>query len=143
MSDLTPVLPPRQAPQFADAEQGLQHVFVRDLVLDAQIGVYDGEAGRSQPIRINLDLAVAELAKSPKAYADVVCYDQLVQKVKALVGRGHIGLQENLAEQIAAICLLDDRVRKARVRVEKLAAIPEADSAGVEIERLAKTSPRG
>ncbi|HCX65995.1 MAG TPA: diguanylate cyclase, partial [Rhodobiaceae bacterium] len=43
---------------------------------------------------------------------------------------------ETLAERIAGSCLEDARVRVARVRVEKLAAIPEAVSVGVEIERL-------
>jgi dihydroneopterin aldolase len=40
-----------------------------------------------------------------------------------------------LAERIAEACFEDARVRSARVRVEKLHALPGAESAGVEIER--------
>jgi dihydroneopterin aldolase len=40
-----------------------------------------------------------------------------------------------LAERIAAACFEDSRVKRARVRVEKLHAMPGAEAAGVEIER--------
>jgi dihydroneopterin aldolase len=56
------------------------------------------------------------------------------------VSKGHINLAETLAERIAAICFEDIRVLSARVRVEKLHAVPGAESAGVEIERSAPTS---
>ena len=44
-------------------------------------------------------------------------------------------LVEALAEEIARLCLLDDRVESARVRVEKPGAIRFARSVGVTIER--------
>ncbi|MHA1598894.1 MAG: dihydroneopterin aldolase, partial [Alphaproteobacteria bacterium] len=43
---------------------------------------------------------------------------------------------ETLAEDIAAMCLDDARVRSARVRVEKLDVFVEVASVGVEIERF-------
>ena len=46
--------------KIADAERGLRHVFVRDLLLDAHIGVYKHEYGSAQPIRVNVDLSVSE-----------------------------------------------------------------------------------
>jgi dihydroneopterin aldolase len=45
---------------------------------------------------------------------------------------------ETLAEQIAALCLEDRRVRVARVRVEKLDVFVDATSVGVEIERVTR-----
>ncbi|HOF88075.1 MAG TPA: dihydroneopterin aldolase [Armatimonadota bacterium] len=44
-------------------------------------------------------------------------------------------LVEALAERIAALCLDDPRVRRARVRVEKPGALRFARSVGVEITR--------
>ena len=38
----------------------IRHVFVRDLELEANIGVYRREKGRLQPVRINVDLTVEE-----------------------------------------------------------------------------------
>ncbi len=57
------------------------------------------------------------------------------QAIRAIIARGHINLAETLAERIAAACFDDARVKSARVRVEKLHALPGAESAGVEIER--------
>ena len=42
------------------AGSGLRHVFLRDMVLPASIGVYPHERDAPQRIRINVDLAVAE-----------------------------------------------------------------------------------
>lgn len=120
---------------YADAALGLRHVFVRDLRLQAGIGLYDHERGRKQTVIINLDLAVLEPAAPPVAHADVVCYDQVTQSVRALVEQGHVDLVETLAETIAELCLRDPRVARIRVRVEKPEAIPDAASAGIEIER--------
>jgi dihydroneopterin aldolase len=120
--------------KIADAARAIRHVFVRDLLLEAHIGVYTHEHGRTQPIRINIDLTVSEAAHGDKL-ANVVCYETVVNAVKALVAEGHLNLVETLAERISTQCLADPRVTVARIRVEKLAAIPEAGSVGVEIER--------
>jgi 7,8-dihydroneopterin aldolase/epimerase/oxygenase len=125
--------------RIADAQRGLRHVFVRDLELDAAIGVWRHEHGRRQPIRINLDLGVVQDATAPEDALDaVVDYQRLVDQVKAIVEREHLKLVETLAERIAAACFEDPRVVSARIRVEKLTAIPEAVSVGVEIERFAR-----
>ena len=65
----------------------------------------------------------------------MVDYALLTARVRALVGAGHVLLVEQLAERVARLCLEDPRVRSARVRVEKLAAIADAAAVGVEIER--------
>jgi dihydroneopterin aldolase len=133
---MSPALAPDHG-AFADAARALRHVFVRDLVLEARIGVHQEERGQSQPVRINIDLAVRE-GDGPidDRLENVVCYGDLVAGVKAIIAAGHVGLVETLAEHIAEHCLADLRVARARVRVEKLEAIAEAAGAGVEIERF-------
>ena len=54
---------------------------------------------------------------------------------KRLLAEGHINLVETLAEKIAALCLVDERVRSVRIRAEKLDVYAEAASVGIEIER--------
>ena len=113
-----------------------RRVFVRDLVLAARIGVYRHEKKREQRIRLNLDLTVEE-SPQPQSdrLADVVCYEKIVNRVRALIEQGHVNLVETLAERIAALCLEDSQVTKAVVRVEKLEVFADAASVGVEIER--------
>lgn len=125
-----------QPASFADAESGVRHVFVRDLELGCMIGVHEHEQHGPQRILVNIDLSVRESsAEIDDRLVNVVCYETIVRDIRQICERGHVNLVETLAEDIASACLRDIRVRKARVRVEKLDVIPEAAGVGVEIER--------
>ena len=121
--------------RIADAALAVRHVFIRNLELLALIGVHGHEKGKLQPIRINVDLAVEDAAVIEDKLDQVVDYGAITRKIRGLIGKGHINLAETMAERIATLCFEDLRVKSARVRVEKLHALPGAESAGVEIER--------
>jgi len=121
---------------IADTKAGIRHVFVRDLILPTRIGVHTHERGRAQRVRINLDLAVHEGTAAPgDQLSEVVCYEEIVEGTRRIVGERHVNLVETLAERIAGVCLADPRVRFARVRVEKLDVFDDAGAVGIEIER--------
>jgi len=132
-----------QTRRIADAGQGLRHVFLRDMVLQASIGVHPPEHEATQRVRINVDLGVEDdgaraLSRTGVGRDEltrVVDYEQIANSVRRIVGAGHVRLAETLAERIAETCLMDPRVRLARIRVEKLDVFPDSASAGVEIER--------
>jgi 7,8-dihydroneopterin aldolase/epimerase/oxygenase len=122
-------------PRFASATSGMRHVFIRNLELPAHIGVYRQEEGRTQKVRINLDLATADIADAQDRLENVVDYHVIEKRIRAILAEGHVRLAETLAERIAAACFEDSRVRTVRVRVEKLEALTSAESVGIEIER--------
>lgn len=134
---------PRADRRIAQAALALRHVFIRDLVLAAAIGVHAHEQGSTQRIRLNIDLGVEDdgaraLSRSGVGRDElsrVVDYGAVVEAARGVVASGHVALVETLAERIAEACLVDPRVRIVRVRVEKLDVIPDAASVGVEIER--------
>ncbi len=135
MSERSRVQPLR----IADAKKRIRHVFVRDLELNANIGVYHREKGQLQPVRINLDLTVEETdGDIEDKLENVVDYGAVVEGIKAILAGGHLNLVETLAEKVAVHCLADKRVKVARVRIEKLKVLAEAQSVGVEIEREAE-----
>jgi len=115
--------------------RGESRLFVRDLVLACRIGVHQHERLANQRVRINLDLTIADTGPLDDDLDNVVCYSQLVTGIRRVVGAGHINLVETLTERLAQMCLEDERVEVARVRVEKLEVFPEAESVGYEIER--------
>jgi len=128
-----------QPRNIADARAAIRHVFVRDLELECSIGVHKHERDAPQRVLINLDLAVREGETNGQLnddIANVVCYEMLTNGVREIVSDRHVNLVETLAEDIAAMCLGDARVRSARVRVEKLDVFTEVASVGVEIERF-------
>jgi dihydroneopterin aldolase len=124
--------------QFANGDASLRHMFIRDLELLAHIGIHGHEQTKHQPVRINVDLAVDDAPNLEDRLDRVVDYESITLRIRAIVARGHINHAETLAEAIAEACLEDARVKRARIRVEKLHAVPGAESAGVEIERHAK-----
>jgi len=132
-----------ETPRIADAARGLRHMFVRDLVLAASIGVHHHEQTDPQRIRVNIDLAVEDdgaralsrAAVGADDLARVVDYGAIAQAARDVVAAGHVMLVETLAERIAEACLRDPRVFSARIRIEKLDIFRDAVAAGVEIER--------
>jgi len=122
---------------IADAGRKLRHVFIRNLMMPCSIGVHRHERDTEQRVRINLDLAVTEDDRPiDDDIRNVICYEQLARGVERICNGGHVNLVETLAENIAAMCLEDRRVKSARVRVEKLDILDDAESVGVEIERF-------
>src|SRR4051812_9532801 len=125
------------------AGPGMRHVFLRDMVLHASIGIHPHEKGAPQRVRINVDLGVAEEATSRDRLERVVDYEKVAMTVRDIATAAHINLVETLAERIALACLEDTRVLLARVRVEKLDVFADTLAAGVEVERRAGTSSTG
>jgi 7,8-dihydroneopterin aldolase/epimerase/oxygenase len=123
---------------YADITQATRRMFIRDLTLAASIGVHAHERGAAQRVCINVELAVlddgAQNLSRPAVGADdlarVVDYEAIVNRISGLVQ-----LVETLAERLAETCLLDARVRRVLVRVEKLDVFADAAAVGVEIER--------
>ncbi len=107
-------------------------VFVRDLVVEAEIGVYSHELERRQALTIEVELDVD--AHGWRALSDTVNYEAIVGHATAIAAGGHIGLVESFARRLADACLAEPRVSRARVRVEKPGALlPGTGVAGVEI----------
>lgn len=114
----------------------LYRILVRDLVLKCSIGIHAHELLAPQRVRVNVDMAVFEQAgPTSDEIENVVSYEDIIEGIKRLLAEGHINLVETLADKIAALCLVDERVRSVRVKVEKLDVYAEAASVGIEIER--------
>jgi len=107
-------------------------IFVTGLKVEAEIGVYAHEKGRAQPLVVDVELDVP--SAGTRKLSETVNYEMVGEAARAIVAEGHIVLVEDFAERLARACLLDERVMRARVRVEKpLALAPHAAAAGVEI----------
>jgi 7,8-dihydroneopterin aldolase/epimerase/oxygenase len=107
------------------------HVFVEGLELQAEIGLYDHERGRTQPLLVDVELELTP--STAHGIHGTVNYETLAAKARALAGGGHIELVETFAERLAADCLDHPRAIGVRVRVRKPEAIRGASAAGVEL----------
>ncbi|WP_019961316.1 dihydroneopterin aldolase [Woodsholea maritima] len=111
-------------------------VRVRSLRLEAEVGVYDSEHGRKQPIAITFEADVAQEATSPGADLDkAVNYAALAETVRQVVASQHHELLEDLVQDITNTVFTDPRILRFQIEVEKLTALADAHSVGVTYER--------
>lgn len=116
-------------------------VFVRSLTIDAILGVEPFEREHPQPVRISFAMAAdASRAARTDDLAQAVDYAAAARRVAALTVEGRFKLAETLAEHIAQLLLHEFPIQRVRVEVEKPAAINEAASVGVVIERRRRES---
>ncbi len=83
-------------------------------------GVFEFEKREGQTFVIDLVLGIDTApAAASDDLQDTVDYGSLVTSVKAAVEKDPVDLIETLAQRIAGVCLLGDRVEWARVTVHK------------------------
>lgn len=109
-------------------------IFVRDLVLAAEIGVHEHERHHAQRVRLNLSVE-AERDQDAPGIEGVVSYEDLINGIKDIVGRGHIDLVETLGDLVLEMVLEDRRVLGATVTIEKLDVFGDVESVGAEMTR--------
>jgi FolB domain-containing protein len=124
----------------------LDTITVADLCVPCILGTTEAERARKQEVRVSftLHLDLRRASRSDRLQ-DTVDYGELSARVTALLEASSFHLLETLAEEVAAACLRDPRVRRVEVEARKPRAVPLASWAGVRIarERRAAPDPRG
>ena len=115
--------------------QTTRRVFVRDLLVDAELGVYESEKGRTQRVRLNLDVTTDASRPHDDDIGKVLCYAELADGMRRILASRHINLVETIADEIAAFALSYPQALLVTVRVEKLEAVEGTEAVGVEITR--------
>ncbi len=111
-------------------------IFIKDLLIRGIIGINPDERVNQQDILINIAMtADIRPASASDDIADAVNYRTITKQVIKLVQETQYFLVEKLVQEIANVCLANEKVQKVRVTVEKPGAIRFADSVGITIER--------
>jgi len=112
-----------------------RRLFLRNYEVWINIGVHDFEKKGEQRVVINVDLYVPLAQSTPQAdkLDEVLDYDFIRRSIGERVARGHIHLQETLADDLLRTMLAHPRVRAARVSTEKPDVYPDCDAVGVEV----------
>ena len=115
-------------------------IFLREVRLDARIGIYKREKTITQTVELDLEIALPDdrVFESGKV-ADTIDYAVVIERVRAVLVEQHYGLVENLAEHVAQILIGEFHAPWVRVSIAKIGAQPNARRVGVAIERSKKT----
>ncbi len=112
---------------------------MRDFRLEAKIGIYKRERVTTQPISIDLDIAVPDRAACVSGkIADTIDYGVVAQRLREELGTRRFGLVEEMAEFVANLLLEEFRSPWVRVSIAKLGILKDVRQVGIVIERSRK-----
>jgi len=115
-----------------------RRIFLREVLLDANIGIHDFARAGSQRLVINVDVFVPLAVSTPRhdRISEVLDYDFVRQTIRQRIALGHINLQETLVDDIAQALLAHPGVLAARVASEKPDVYEDVEAVGVEVFRI-------
>ncbi len=111
-------------------------VYLRDIELQARIGLFEWEQHIEQKLLLSLTLQCD--CAAPAAHDDLtlgVDYGAVLKSVQAHVATTRVKLLETLAEQIAHLILAKFAVQRVKVDLAKVFIFPNVARTGVVIER--------
>jgi dihydroneopterin aldolase len=112
-------------------------IYLRDIQLEATIGVYDWEQRIRQKLLLTLELGVdCRKAGQSDALADALDYGAVLTRVQALVEDSRYALLEKLATVIAETLLAEfSPLQTITVDLAKLHIFAQVPKVGVVIRR--------
>lgn len=111
-------------------------ILIRDLRVEALIGIHRREGYVTQTVQVDLEIGVPGSAVfASDKVADTIDYEQVALRIRALAASGHFRLVETFADRIAALLISDLGAPWVKVSAAKLGILPNAKFVGVTIER--------
>lgn len=102
--------------------------------VDCIIGECPDERTRTQRLRVDVVLTIDDKAAETDELADTVDYAALTEEIRAALVDAKCKMIECAAKVVVDLCLADEKVSTAKVRVVKSGAIPHLESAAAVIE---------
>lgn len=117
----------------------MDKIFLRELEIEAVIGIWDWERRVKQTVSIDLEMATDARAASRKDAVDgTLNYRDVAKRLIEFVGGSQFELVETLAEALAKLIVEEFGVSWARVSVAKPGAVEGSRTVGITIERTAE-----
>ena len=111
-------------------------ICIKNLKIDCEIGVYDEERGRKQPVWFDIELTVdLSAAAESDDLNETVDYFELTSEIVRIVEDSHFLLIEKLADYVAVFCLKQRIIVGAQVTLKKTEALKQF---GAEISVVVK-----
>ena len=106
-------------------------VIVKDLILLISVGIHQFEKQKKQKVKFNLVITTDPNLKSD--IKSIVNYESVINDIKKITEKKHFELLENLSENIFDEIFKNKKIRKVKLKIEKLDIIKETKSVGIEV----------
>ena len=111
-------------------------VIIKDLLLNFVIGYYSAEKAKKQNVKFNIELNYTDQKNlNDKDIKSIVDYGRIIKVIKNMTKNKHYNFLESLADDLFDELFKDERIDKIKLKIEKLDAIREAASVGIEITK--------
>tara|TARA_Y100000590_G_scaffold196575_1_gene223165 strand:+ start:362 stop:790 length:429 start_codon:yes stop_codon:yes gene_type:complete len=114
-------------------------VFIKDFIIKEIIGFYKHEKIKKQKIKFNVVLNVSQdSVPDEKNIKSIVDYEKITNTLENLTKSKKYNFLESLAEDSFEKIFEDKRIYAVTIKIEKLEAIKNAKSVGVEVFKTRK-----
>ncbi len=109
-------------------------IIITDFLLNIFVGYRSHEKINKQNVRFNIELDhINPKHLNDKDIKSIFNYEKITKIIKNLTKNKHYNFLESLADDIFNELFKDKRINKIRLKIEKLDAIKETVSVGIEI----------
>ena len=108
-------------------------IIIKDLILLISVGIHKFEKLKKQNVKFNI-----EITSDPNLKPDmkmIVNYENVINEIKKLTEKKHFELLESLSESIFDEIFKNKKIKKIKLKIEKLDIIKETTSVGIEVTK--------
>lgn len=111
-------------------------VYIKELIVETTIGIYDWEREIKQPVSLDVEMATdIRKAAETDGIEHTLNYKSVAKRLISFIEESEFLLVETMAEEIAAIVQNEFNVPWVKLRVGKPGAVRGSREVGVIIER--------
>ena len=106
-------------------------IIIRDLILLISVGIHQFKKLKKQKVKFNI-----EITTDPNLKPDIktiINYESVINDIKRLTKKTHFELLESLSESIFDEIFKNKKIKKIKLKIEKLDIIKETTSVGIEV----------
>ena len=106
-------------------------IIVKDLILLLSVGIHQFEKLKRQKVKFNIEITTDPNLKPD--FKTIVNYESVINDIKKLTKKTHFELLESLSESIFDEMFKNKKIKKVKLKIEKLDIIKETTSVGIEV----------
>ena len=111
-------------------------ILVRNLILKISVGIHGFEKKKKQRVKFNIDINIdPNLIPNDNDLDSIINYEEVIKSIEKITNKKHYPLLETLAEKIFLKLFENRKVKKVKLRLEKLDILKNTSSVGIEIEK--------
>ncbi|RPG97228.1 MAG: dihydroneopterin aldolase [Candidatus Pelagibacter sp. TMED239] len=106
-------------------------IIIKDLILLISVGIHQFEKLEKQRVKFNIEITTDPNLKTE--IKSIVNYESVINDIKRLTKKTHFELLESLSEFIFDEIFKSKKIKKIKLKIEKLDIIKETKSVGIEV----------